>query len=157
MSPRSKSRATPTGKAKRAPFEERMAPFIVGLPDDSDALIDLYEAYRAAYDALVGIYNRPRVVAGPAEGLIQEEIEVANDRACAVAEKLKQVPFINDLCSDIYVQIMMRHAVFCGANIDEMLSYLAAARAVPVKRHMKLAASANRHKAAVAATLVLAS
>ena len=133
MSRRSKSRITVAGKAKRSTFEARMAPFIAGLPDDELLLIDLYDAYRIAGDAMVGIYNRPRVDE-LGNGLLDEEIDRANDRACAVAEKLKHLSFVSDRWRDEYVRTMMSHAIFCGANIDDMLSYLTAARRVPIKQ-----------------------
>lgn len=124
-------------------YQTRVAPFFASLPADETILIPLYEAFRASSEALVGILNQPRFRNTEAEDRLDEEIERADDRACAIAEKLSQLShIISEEWRSAYVETIVSHALFCGANIDEILKSLTAARSVPV-RAVKLRALAS--------------
>jgi hypothetical protein len=66
-------------------------------------LIPLYEAYRAAYEALISVHNQPRVQ-GLAADIIESESVRVIDFACGVAVKLSQLASIKDRWREPYIK-----------------------------------------------------
>jgi hypothetical protein len=116
-------------KEEEVNFETTLKRYLSSLPTDESVLIPLYEAYRAASAAMLGILNRPRVTRAAVE-VIESEIERMDDRASAVAAKLSQLTSIADFWRESYLEVMLSHVFFSGAgNASEVL---AKASALPV-------------------------
>jgi len=112
-------------------FSVRMASFVNGLPPDESVLIPLYEAYRAGYEALIGVHNQPRVQ-GLAAQIIESESLRVIDFACAVAVKLSQLASIADRWREPYIETMVSHVFFVGGNAGDAQNALTAAGALAV-------------------------
>jgi hypothetical protein len=112
-------------------FSVRMASFVNGLPTEESVLIPLYEAYRAAYAALISVHNQPRVQ-GLAADIIESESVRVIDFACVVAVKLSQLASITDRWREPYIETMVSHVFFVGGNARDAQNALMAARALPV-------------------------
>jgi hypothetical protein len=101
------------------------------LPADEAVLIPLYEAYRAANEALISIYNKPRVK-DEACHLIGEECERISSLACAVADKLSQIKTVKSFWREMYAETLLSHVFFTGGGMKEVIKIAAAANAVKV-------------------------
>ena len=122
----------PAATAAQVAYDKRMKPFIDGLPSDEAVLIPLYDAYRAASEALLGILNQPRVEIWGAADLIDAEIERADGCACAVATKLSRLKSIKGSQRQNFIETMLSHRLHCGFDESEVLEILAAALALPI-------------------------
>jgi hypothetical protein len=101
------------------------------LPSDEKTLIPLYEAYRAASAALMGILNMPRTSKDPA-GIIEDEIQRMDDHACAIAVKLSHLSSIDSYWREMYLEQMLSHCFFTGGGYPDALEVIAKATALPV-------------------------
>jgi hypothetical protein len=128
-------------RKKTQTFKDKLPRLMAALPDSPEALICLYDAYRAAVDALVGIANQPRVERCEAAGnAIDDEVERISDLYCAVFEKLSRIRSINETDKPSYIQVMVGHALICGEGPREIAFALASASAVQVVTRENLAA-----------------
>jgi hypothetical protein len=103
------------------------------LPDDEAALIPLYEACRAANEALLAVYNKQHVE-GDAANYIGGEYARMSDRACAVAGKLLRLKAIKQAWRDKYIEVLLSHVFFTGGSPDLALKTLNAVLALPVTK-----------------------
>jgi hypothetical protein len=113
-------------------FNLRMASFIEGLPPDETVLIPLYEAYRAANEAIVSVGKQPDV-RGVAAEIIASEGRRAADFASAVAAKLSQLSVVEDSWRERFIETMVSHVFFVGGSAGDVVRVRAAASALPVK------------------------
>jgi hypothetical protein len=109
-------------------FNTILGQSLATLPSDASILIPLYEAYRAAHDAMLGVLNMPRTNGAGAD-ILEDEIDLMSSRACAVAVKLSGLTTVDGFWRDLYIETMMSHVFFIG---DDPLQALAKASAVPV-------------------------
>ena len=118
VSPSAFATAEPIGHPGFNIFLEQ---YLATLPSDASALIPLYEAYRASAEALHAVLDKPRT-RGLATNLIEDEIERANDHACAIAVKLSQLTSVTELWSGPYLETMLSHNFFIGDDSSESLT-----------------------------------
>jgi hypothetical protein len=118
---------------KETRFDAPIASPADDLPDDEAALIPLYEACRAANEALLAVYNKQHVE-GDAANYIGGEYARMSDRACAVAGKLLRLKAIKQAWRDKYIEVLLSHVFFTGGSPDLALKTLNAVLALPVTK-----------------------
>ena len=121
------------GIGEERDFNKILELSLATLPSDEKILIPLYEAYRAAGDALMGIMNMPRISKEPA-GIIEDEIERMNNLACAVAVKLEHLASIDSSWREMYLEQMLSHVFFIGGGAAGALEVVAKASVLPVTK-----------------------
>jgi hypothetical protein len=96
-------------------------------PEDVEALTVLYDAYRAAADAILGIENQPR--AQGTEHLLEAEWNQMVMKSWIIAEHMKGLRPTRH-SQDAYVRVLVDCIFQMGADVNEAWSVMQAARAV---------------------------
>jgi hypothetical protein len=112
----------PAEPAGHPDFNVFLEKYLATLPSDETVLIPLYEGYRASSEALLAVLNKPKTQ-GLAAALIQDEIQRADDHACAIAVKLSQLTSV--YWSELYLETMLSHNFYVGGGSREALEVIA--------------------------------
>lgn len=99
-----------------------------------DVLIPLYAANRAAYEAMQGIINQPRV-GSAANSAIEARLEMLEAEMTAIVARLGRLSSIDSFWRDTYIETMVSHAFLLGKEANGAMQVLAKANAVEVVKN----------------------
>lgn len=123
------SAAQPIG---RPSFDVFLKTQLAALPADEAVLLPLYAAYRGAAEALQAEFNKPRTT-GLAADRLEDEIDRANDYACAIAVKLSRLKSVTKRWRGLYLETMVSHSFFIGGDATTAETAIEMAAALPVR------------------------
>jgi hypothetical protein len=98
-------------------------------PNDVEGLAALYDAHKAAAEAILAIQNQPR--ATPVDELLEHEWCALMEKAWTVAEHLKGLR-PTKWSQKAYLRVIVDSAFDLGANLDDATAIQRDARAIGV-------------------------
>lgn len=102
------------------------------LPSEVEVLVPLYEATRAAIEAVQGVFNKPRTY-GLASSLIEDELDRLYGVETAIREKLLQASSVQSkVWLDLYLEALLSSNFLNGGDANDALAVIAKANALPI-------------------------
>jgi hypothetical protein len=101
-----------------------LSDFGLGLPNDAESLIALFDGYKAATSAIEGVYNQPRTT--PAAGdYLQGEMERLGTMMDAIVVKLKSLKEVSKYSRQQLLRVLVENVFLVGDDPAEMIMALA--------------------------------